>query len=189
MPAAVLRRGPIAGASQRYHNPVAIHFGAGALGALPALLRDRSVVVVTFPEARALGLVQRLERLLGPALLAVEDEVEPNPDVARLGAMYRRFWRDHGHCGAVVAIGGGSAIDTAKALIVGSASGAFDEVVASLAAGRPFVPNAVKPLIAIPTTAGTGSEVTPWATIWDRATGSKHSLHLDQTWPQHALVD
>jgi phosphonate metabolism-associated iron-containing alcohol dehydrogenase len=47
----------------------------------------------------------------------------------------------------------------------------------------------VKALIAIPTTAGTGSEVTPWATIWDRAAGRKHSLHLSETWPETALVD
>ena len=41
----------------------------------------------------------------------------------------------------------------------------------------------------MPTTAGTGSEVTPWATIWDRAAGKKYSLHLPQTWPEAALVD
>src|SRR6185295_7098025 len=46
-----------------------------------------------------------------------------------------------------------------------------------------------KALIAVPTTAGTGSEVTPWATIWDKEAGRKHSLHLPQTWPEAALVD
>ena len=47
----------------------------------------------------------------------------------------------------------------------------------------------MKALIAVPTTAGTGSEVTPWATIWDRAAGKKHSLHLPETWPEAAIVD
>jgi phosphonate metabolism-associated iron-containing alcohol dehydrogenase len=47
----------------------------------------------------------------------------------------------------------------------------------------------VKTLIAVPTTAGTGSEVTPWATIWDRAAQKKHSLHLKETWPSIALID
>src|SRR5450830_298928 len=46
-----------------------------------------------------------------------------------------------------------------------------------------------KTLIAIPTTAGTGSEVTPWATIWDAAAGNKYSLHQDWTWPQAAIID
>jgi phosphonate metabolism-associated iron-containing alcohol dehydrogenase len=46
-------------------------------------------------------------------------------------------------------------------------------------------------LIAVPTTAGTGSEVTPWATLWDRSSGTprKHSLHVRETWPAAALVD
>jgi len=44
-------------------------------------------------------------------------------------------------------------------------------------------------LIAAPTTAGTGSEVTPWATIWDSASLKKYSLHLDCTWPTVAIID
>jgi phosphonate metabolism-associated iron-containing alcohol dehydrogenase len=47
----------------------------------------------------------------------------------------------------------------------------------------------VKKLIAVPTTAGTGSEVTPWATVWDRENGKKHSLHLAETWPEAAVID
>ncbi|RYY98251.1 MAG: iron-containing alcohol dehydrogenase, partial [Comamonadaceae bacterium] len=59
----------------------------------------------------------------------------------------------------------------------------------ALAAGRAFTPSRVKPLIAVPTTAGTGSEVTPWATVWDQAAQKKYSLHLPQTWPGIALID
>ena len=146
-------------------------------------------MLVTFPEAEGLGLVARLRATLGPALVGIEDRIEPNPDVGYLGAMYERFWRDHSDCEAVVAVGGGSAIDTAKALMVGTASGRFEELIALLTKGTPFRPHRVKTLIAVPTTAGTGSEVTPWATIWDRAAGKKHSLHLPETWPETAIVD
>ena len=173
----------------RYHNPVAIQFGPGTLDDLPAVLRGRRAVVVTFPEAAALGLEARLRRVLGDSLVALEDRIEPNPDVSYLAAMYERFWREHAQADAVVAVGGGSAIDTAKALMVGTTSGRFDELVALLARGTAFVPARVKALIAVPTTAGTGSEVTPWATIWDRAAGKKHSLHLPETWPEAAIVD
>jgi len=173
----------------RYHNPVAIHFGDGSLAQLPAILAGRRALLVTFPEARSLGLVDRVTAIVGSALVAVEDGVAPNPDVADLAPLYERFWREHGECEAIVAMGGGSAIDTAKALMVGTASGRFDELVGLLAKGGTFTPHRVKALVAVPTTAGTGSEVTPWATIWDRAAGRKHSLHLPQTWPEAAIID
>ena len=175
--------------SVRYHNPVAIRFGGGSLAELPEVLAGRRTVLVTFPEAEGLGLVARVRKILGPSLEAVIDRVQPNPDVAQLSPLYEAFWRDHADCETVVAIGGGSAIDTAKALMVGTASGRFDELLALLATGKPFVPHRVKSLIAVPSTAGTGSEVTPWATIWEQAANRKHSLHLAETWPEAALVD
>ncbi len=173
----------------RYHNPVDVRFGAGCLDTLPALVAGRSVTAVMFPEARALGLVARLEALLGNALAGVIERTEPNPDVASLAALYEAFWSGSGAGEVIVAIGGGSAIDTAKALMIGTRDARFASLLALLASGQAFTPHAVKPLIAIPTTAGTGSEVTPWATIWDRAAQRKYSLHLPETWPAAALID
>ena len=175
--------------SHEYFNPVRSVYGAGALSSLPKLLAGRRALLVTFPEARALGLVQRVEQLLGAQLAGVIDDVRPNPDVAELKALYETFWADADSAEVIVAIGGGSAIDTAKALMVGTASGRFDEMIAALAAGKGFKPAQVKTLIAVPTTAGTGSEVTPWATIWDRGAQKKYSLHLPETWPHTALID
>jgi len=175
--------------SHEYFNPVRSVYGAGALSSLPGRLDGQRAVVVTFPEARQLGLVARLEQLLGDRLAGVIDDVRPNPDVAELRALYDDFWRAPERAQVIVAVGGGSAIDTAKALMVGTASGRFDELVESLAAGRPFEPARCKRLIAVPTTAGTGSEVTPWATVWDRAAQKKYSLHLPQTWPDVAVID
>ena len=175
--------------SQEFFNPVRSVYGAGALSSLPKLLAGRNAVVVTFPEARRFGLVDRLQALLGDGLAGVIDAVLPNPDVAELRALYEAFWSDSQQAEVLVAVGGGSAIDTAKALMVGTRSGRFDDLVAALAAGGPFVPARVKTLIAVPTTAGTGSEVTPWATIWDREAQRKHSLHLPETWPSIAIVD
>lgn len=175
--------------SQEFFNPVRSVYGAGALLSLPKLLAGRKAMVVTFPEARRFGLVDRLQALLGDGLAGVIDAVLPNPDVAELRALYEAFWSEAEQAEVLVAVGGGSAIDTAKALMVGTQSGRFDDLVAALAAGGPFVPARVKTLIAVPTTAGTGSEVTPWATIWDREAQRKHSLHLPETWPSIAIVD
>jgi len=172
-----------------YFNPVQSVYGPGALLRLPQLLAGRKAALVTFPEARAIGLLARLEAVLGDRLACVIDQVRPNPDVAELAATWEGFWRDHADVEVIIAVGGGSAIDTAKALMVGNASNRFDELVAGLAGQSAFAPTRFKTLIAVPTTAGTGSEVTPWATIWDRQRQKKYSLHLPQTWPAYAVID
>ena len=175
----------------RYYNPVEVHFGAGVLNQLPRVVGARKAVLVTFPEAAGLGLTQRVQALLGASLMGVISDTQPNPDVANLTALYEKFWRDYHQCEVVIGIGGGSTLDTAKALMIGTASGKLDDLVALLAKGAPFTPARVKRLIAIPTTAGTGSEVTPYATIWDAAPGrqKKYSLQLKETWAETALVD
>ena len=63
--------------SHEYFNPVRSVYGAGALSSLPELLAGRRAVLVTFPEARALGLVARIEQLLGDQLVCVIDDVRP----------------------------------------------------------------------------------------------------------------
>ena len=174
--------------ADHYCNPVHSVFGAGTLSALPGLLGERRALLVTFPEARGLGLVARVTGLLGARLAGVIDDVRPNPDIAELKRPYEDFWQ-RGGSEAIVAVGGGSTIDTAKALMVATASGRFDDLVAGLASGQGFRPARTCALIAVPTTAGTGSEVTPWATIWDRVGQKKHSLHLAETWPEAAVID
>ncbi|WP_028605610.1 iron-containing alcohol dehydrogenase PsrA [Ottowia thiooxydans] len=176
--------------THEYFNPVRTVYGAGALSSLPDLMGGRRALLVTFPEARELGLAARIEALLGDQLTGVIDDVRPNPDVAELDALYNAFWSG-GSAGAdvIIAVGGGSAIDTAKALMVATPSGRFSELVTLLASGTAFTPPHAKTLIAVPTTAGTGSEVTPWATVWDREAQKKYSLHLPQTWPTIALID
>ena len=173
----------------QYHNPVAIHFGAGIVETLPKLLGKRRATLVTFPEAESFGLLPRLRKLLGSSLAGVIDNSQPNPDVDGLDALYRNFWQRADSGEVIVAVGGGSALDTAKALMVGTESGEFDALVALLATGEAFLPHRVKSLIAVPTTSGTGSEVTGWATVWHRAAGKKYSLHLPETWPEAAVVD
>jgi len=172
-----------------YHNPVHSVYGAGAFDTLPELLAGRRAALVIFPEARALGLLQRVQQLLGNQLACVIEDVRPNPDVVELAATYDAFWQRHAGVEVLVAVGGGSAIDTAKALMVANDSGRFEDLVAGLAGEQAFVATRFKSLIAVPTTAGTGSEVTPWATIWQRERGRKLSLHLPQTWPSHAVID
>lgn len=173
-----------------YHNPVRVHAGSGALEQLPALVGERRAILVAFPEARALGLVDRLRGLLGPRLVAAETGVLPNPDVAWLAPLYERLWAEQPDAACVVALGGGSAIDCAKAMLVRTAGARFAQLLQAMEGdARHLAQDGHRRLIAIPTTAGTGSEVTPWATVWDQRAGRKLSLQLDCTWPEAAIVD
>jgi phosphonate metabolism-associated iron-containing alcohol dehydrogenase len=175
--------------TQSYFNPVRSFFGAGSFSRLSELVGERDAVLITFPEARELGFVARAHEMLQGKLVGEIDTVQPNPDVAALGPAYNAFWREHRGTDVIVALGGGSVIDTAKTMMVGTRSASFDELLAAVKDGTLLQPERVKTLIAIPTTAGTGSEVTPWATIWDYGAQVKHSLHLEQTWPSAALID
>ncbi|EJN00332.1 iron-containing alcohol dehydrogenase PsrA [Herbaspirillum sp. YR522] len=172
-----------------YHNPVAVHAGAGSLARLPELLGNRRALLITFAEAAALGLEARLATLLGTRLAGIENTVQPNPDVRWLADMYQRIWSRHADVDCIVAFGGGSVIDCAKVMLCATPSGDFEPLLAHLRHGAALDGSRAKALIAVPTTAGTGSEVTPWATVWDAAAGSKYSLHQPWTWPQVALVD
>ena len=174
-----------------FHNPVAIDAGEGALDRLPARLGNRRAILIAFPEARSLGLCDRIQAMLGEQLVAIETDVHPNPDVAWLAPMYERLWREHPEVECIIALGGGSVIDCAKAMLTRTPSGTFDALLACLSGDTTMTspPDRVRALIALPTTAGTGSEVTPWATLWDQQQGRKYSLHLPWTWPEAALID
>ncbi|MES1264436.1 MAG: iron-containing alcohol dehydrogenase, partial [Variovorax sp.] len=142
-----------------YYNPVDVHAGCGSLHQLPALLGPRRAVLVTFPEATGLGLVDRIRELLGDRLAAVETDVHPNPDVEWLAPMYERLWREHPEVDCIVALGGGSVIDCAKVMLTRPATGRFCELLALIEGAPPSAIGPHRKLLAIPTTAGTGSEV------------------------------
>lgn len=167
-----------------WHNPVNIDFAWGSLQRLPQILDGKPALLVLFPEARGIGLRGELEKML-PHLVGVIDDVQPNPALRHVEALHRRFWTEWKHAEIVVAIGGGSVLDTAKCLCVTTGVG----FAGALDAAQPITES--RPLIAVPTTAGTGSEVTPWATVWDpdAAPPRKLSLHRQQAWPHTALVD
>jgi alcohol dehydrogenase len=88
-----------------------------------------------------------------------------------------------------VALGGGSVIDAAKAFSVTLTSELERPLDHVLRQDNSYTWKKHLPVIAIPTTAGTGSEVTPFSSIWDSTTHQKHSLYDDRLFPAHALLD
>jgi len=182
---------------RRFTVPPLIHTEPYSLRRLADLPGLRRVTLVTGPGARGRGHVGRVLDVLGrcpaPVEVDVVDDIGADPalPVVRRGAERLRAFRPD----TVVALGGGSAMDAAKVMrllyerpdadltALRQKSMDFRERVTAPAAG----PRAR--LVCVPTTAGSGSEVTPFAVITDPVTGLKHPLVDPALVPDVALCD
>ena len=167
-------------------NETRIIFEAGSFDDIPDLINGRSYCVVSYGEPYFAALINRLAVKAGVALFVIDD-VAPNPDFVLLGKQASRLLSLQRQPEVFVAIGGGSVIDTAK--VLASAGGNFELVRSYLVTKTGEDGLANTPIIAVPTTAGTGSEVTCWATVWDNVSKKKYSLNRHALYPEHAVID
>lgn len=178
----------MSGTGWSHFNPVKIVFGVGSLGRLAELIGHGRVLLVTTPGFTRRGVTERLLEILGRDKVHVFDGVSRNPDlrdIEEASAHLRPIKVDR-----IVALGGGSAIDTGKALSVTLPGVGSDfSLRRHVVDGLPLPASGPLPLTAIPTTAGTGSEVTPFATIWDREREKKLSLTSPAIFPRMAVLD
>jgi 4-hydroxybutyrate dehydrogenase len=136
-----------------------VQFGAGALSCLAdelRLLGVRAPLILTDHGVVAAGLVARVTAML-PGAGPIFDETPGNPTEAamrRAAAVYAE-----GGCDSIVAVGGGSSIDLAKAVALSVSHPAPLAQYAAILGGVSRISTGMPPVIAIPTTAGTGSEV------------------------------
>ncbi len=172
------------------HLPVRIRFGEGVAGELPDVVGSHgastALVMIDAGLEDANADVAAAISALTEADIAVQRYVKPpgEPKIETVDAAAEALIQ---HVpGAIIAVGGGSVIDTAKsarlAVQTGMSFGAW------LASERPF-PEPVVPLIAIPTTAGTGSEVSGGAVITDPNETRKAGIAAPTLRAQNALVD
>jgi len=175
-------------ASFSFHVPTTIEYGPGNLAKLPGFVRQlggKRVLVVGDPGVKAAGIVERVLSTLNAADIdaVAFTEVESDPAVQSVTdgiAMARDK-----SCDLIVGVGGGSALDTAKAigLMLGNAGTIRDYV------GIGKVPHAGAPVIAIPTTSGTGSELTIWSVLSDTDADIKISIGSVYNCPRIGLLD
>lgn len=174
----------------RYRNPVDVKFGAGVFDTLGTMLAGRAYCLVTYDDANGGGvfaeLARRVTAMAGTPAVTVRN-IGPNPDFIGLTESCRTYASATRPVEAIVALGGGSVMDAAK--VLAAASGDFDRVRRHLETGKGGEQLGRTPIIAVPTTAGTGSEVTSWATVWDTGAMKKYSLARETLYPEAALVD
>jgi len=165
-----------------FHLPVRIRFGEGVVAALPDVLAEleahTATVVVEAPVAAIPAVADAI------AGLDVFEKPPGEPTAAAVDALAERLAGRPPD--AVVAIGGGSALDLAK-----GARAAYSQGVAfgRLLSGEDAVAEPRLGLVTVPTTSGTGSEVSGGAVVVDRASGRKLGVASPRMRAQHALVD
>src|SRR6202042_2718690 len=113
-------------------------------------------------------LARGVEKTAGQSVLLIRG-VAPNPDYRLLMPQTGRFAALKRQPEVIIAHGGGSVIDSAK--VFAAAGGDFGKVKTFLETQKGAEQLSAIPIIAVPTTAGTGSEVTCWGTVWDEANG------------------
>lgn len=180
--------------SYNFFNPTRVLFGAGELNNLhkQAMPGKKAMVVISNGKStRENGTLDRtLEQLrMAGVETAIFDKVEANPlkSTVEAGA---KFAKDNG-CDFVVALGGGSVMDAAKimAMYALQPGELWDYVAGSTGKMQPLV-NPTLPVVAITTTAGTGSEVDQWGVITNPETNEKIGCGgMDSLFPVLALVD
>jgi phosphonate metabolism-associated iron-containing alcohol dehydrogenase len=126
-------------------------------------------------------------KAIGGGPSEVLDVVDPNPNIDNLDAAHNSDALKG--VDLIIALGGGSAIDTAKILSAIASSENDYPLSDHFRKGAPIDTSTSIPVVAIPTTAGTGSEVTPTATVWDYQQKRKHSLSGTRLFPSHAILD
>jgi choline dehydrogenase len=143
--------------------PTRIVHGAGAIARLGEVVSELGVtrpLLVTDKGVAAAGLGETALERLDDAVLF--DDVYANPDIELVGRASAAY-RNEG-CDGLVALGGGSSMDTAKAVGVEIVHGG---TIVEYEYGKTPLERRIPPLVAVPTTAGTGSEATLWAVITD----------------------
>ncbi len=168
--------------------PTDVHFGFGSSRSLPTHVRSlsaRKVFVVTDPGVRGSGIVDTLTTVLDQAALefSVYDQVTADSGSTLICEAVEKLRADGADL--VVGVGGGSALDTAKAVaaLATNPGSPLDYVGLHKVRNRPL------PTIAIPTTAGTGSEVSLWSVFTDDARKLKVAMGGVLLYPTVALCD
>ncbi|MFC1885301.1 iron-containing alcohol dehydrogenase, partial [Thermodesulfobacteriota bacterium] len=159
------------------------------MGISAARLNMKKVLVVSDPVMQRIGRVDEVRAILEKAGIASEIflDIEPDPPV-ELIEKAGDFYKARG-CDGIVGLGGGSSLDAAKAIALRVTHPGelteYESIVGGTGKVRPILP----PVICIPTTSGTGSEVNPYAVITNKRRNVKFMLMSNHLIPKLAVID
>ena len=170
--------------------PVKVIAGHAALEHIPfelATLGAKRPLIITDKGVRANNLLAPIEaafEMADAAIVAIFDDVPPDSSLGTVRSA-AKLYREN-HCDAIIAVGGGSVIDTSKATNILVSEGGDDLLKYS---GAHNLPKPLKPFFVIPTTSGTGSEVTMVAVVSDTEKNVKMPFASYYLMPHAAILD
>ncbi len=172
----------------RFKIPQNVEFGMGSLKKLPDILKENNsdhVFLISDRGLESIGVVDKIKKIIEAGGIRCTSylDVKPNPTVD----IVNEAAKSYKECGAtsLVALGGGSPMDVAKSVgILAVYGGKITDY-----EGNFKVPGPIVPIIAIPTTAGTGSEVTASSVITDESRNYKMSVFSYEILPKYAILD
>lgn len=176
-----------------YYMPARIFFGKGQLNKLGEieLPGKKALIVISAGNSmKKYGYLQRVQQLIlsNNSEYVVFDKIQPNPTLAsiREGSA---FAQEH-QCDYVIGLGGGSSIDASKSIaVMANNPGDYWDYISGGTGKGLSVPNDPLPVIAITTTAGTGTEADPWTVVTKEDTNEKIGFGYDKTFPYISIVD
>lgn len=173
----------------RFFNPVEINQSAGIRKDLVSICKDKSSLVVCSKSFYKRGLKDKyLAELFNNSSCFFEHNFNPNPSLEEICFLNQKYSKSEFKL--ILGIGGGSAMDVSKMLSIGIPAYKNGITIKQLIFEKDFFRRIKKiDTILIPTTAGTGSEVTPFATVWDYSKNLKLSLSNEKLYAVKVYLD
>ena len=167
-----------------YYMPTKIIYKLNSLSSVNNYIGKQKVLLITSKGHIKRGLLDKLKYI---NIVYIVDNIKSHPEFKDLEYIYQNILEKE--FDIILAIGGGSVIDSAKYFSVYNKNNKDRTFVTKLIKRQINEEYFIKPFISVPTTAGTGSEITPWATIWDMDEKKKYSLHLPELFSKIAIYD
>ena len=168
-------------------NSTKIIFGNNQRSTVLKIIKKKTALIVCSKRTKREIILDKNFSFIKTNSVLWIDDVTPNPSLTYLEKKKKHF--KNRKFDYIIAIGGGSVIDTAKALMIMFSikkKENLKNIIKDISNLK--IKNLYK-LIVLPTTAGTGSEVTPYATIWDEKNKKKLSLNNKALYPYMAIID
>ena len=172
-----------------YSNPCKIYFSINAIKNIGSYIdKKENLLIITSKSIVKNGFINKIKNSILTKNIIIFDNVSPNPTIEQIDQLKEKFGNKK--IDKILAIGGGSVLDTGKILSLILLKKNNRNILHKIfRKNKKIILDNNIPVIAIPTTSGSGAEITPFATVWDKFTKQKYSLDSQKLYPSQIILD